>query len=236
MLTQLTGTLPIDGSYWTLTFEVLFYAGVALVWFVLRPRRSLELPCLSWLACSLAGHLFLNIGRHHRLSVLFDIEYANLFVLGMMVYYVSQRRSTWLTIATLSGSILMALFPAPFNGVMSSRLGFTLLVSAFGGLILLASNARWKFLDLAPLVFLGEISYSLYLIHQIVGFVVIHRLIAAGWGANTAILIALSFVIGLAYCLRILVEKPAEHWIKDLATERGKKANVLASVCATGSL
>jgi peptidoglycan/LPS O-acetylase OafA/YrhL len=224
MLTELAGVPAIDPSYWTLTYEILFYAAAATVWSLLRSRRRFEWPCLAWLGISLIGHLFTGINRHHRLSVLLDIEYANLFVLGMMLYYISQDSRTRLTIPTGCAALLMALFPPENNGGGMPLAEYRLLIAAFCALIWLVSNGSKRFLDVRPLVFLGEISYSLYLVHQVVGFVVIRALLAAGLATNLTLLITISLVIGLASYLRAFVEKPAERWIKNLAQPRGRAA------------
>jgi peptidoglycan/LPS O-acetylase OafA/YrhL len=217
MLAQLIGVKEIDPSYWTLTYEVLFYAGAALIWFRLRPKCRLEVPCLIWLGCSLAGHLVDDISNHHRLSTLINVDYANLFVLGMMLYYLSQGRGSRLTIPTFGAALLMALFPPGVNavGVVLSRIEYISLIASFWALIWLASNGERRFLDFPPLVFLGEISYSLYLVHQVIGFTIIHALLRAGMEPNVAIFTTIAFIVALAACLRIFVEKPAERWIKN---------------------
>lgn len=102
-------------------------------------------------------------------------------------------------------------------GVVLSRTEFTLLISGFCALIWLATDTKRRFLNIRPLVFLGEISYSLYLIHQVVGFAIMRSLLKAGMEANTALLATISLVIGVAACLRAFVEKPAERWIKNFA-------------------
>jgi peptidoglycan/LPS O-acetylase OafA/YrhL len=221
MLAFLVGAPRIDWSYWTLTHEILFYAGAALLWFVVRPRRRLELPCLVWLGCSLIGHLASSVHQHHRFATFLSVYYANFFVLGMMLYYLSQESRSRLTIPTLCAALLMALFPPEFNKGQLPQPEYVLLIATFCTLILFVADERKKFLDFRPLVFLGEISYSLYLVHQVIGYAIIGALLRAGMGTNAAILIAISFVIGLAFCIRTFVEKPAERWIKNFANSAG---------------
>ena len=238
MLALLTGAPRIDPSYWTLTYEVLFYAAVALIWFRLRPGRRLEGPCLVWLTCSLLGHLFDGINRHTRLAVLINIDYANLFVLGMMLHYITKSSRTRLTIPTFCAALLLALFPPAASGVGVNlfRIKFTFMIAAFCALIWLAADDRGRFLHFRPLIFLGEISYSLYLIHQVVGYAVIRVLLSAGLEINAALALTLTFVIGLAYCLRMFVEKPAERWIKSLPKyARGTSLLPQSAAASSGS-
>lgn len=216
MLTGLTGVSAIDPSYWTLSYEVLFYAAAGVVWSLLRNRPRLEVPCLVWLACSVIGHLLPWVGRHHRLGVLLNVEYANLFVLGMMLYYLSQGSRTRLTLPTLCVALCLAGFPPEFNGGHLLQTRYVLLICGFCLAIWVVAKSGGRFLDVPPLVFLGDISYSLYLIHQMVGYVAIQNLLRFGVEVNAAIGVTILLVIGIAYLLRIFVERPAERWLKSL--------------------
>ena len=225
MLTGLTGTPPIDPSYWTLSYEVLFYLGAAVVWSLLGVRKRLEVPCLVWLACSLVGHLVPWVEEHRRLCVLLNIDYANLFVAGMMLYYVSQGSTSKLTIPTLWAAFVLTLFPPEYNGGHLSQTSYITMIALFWTAIWIVSKSAGKFLNIRPLVFLGEISYSLYLIHQIVGFAFMRSLLRVGLDTNVSILLTISAVVGVAFGLRVLVEKPAERWIKSLDTRHRNRAS-----------
>jgi len=225
MLTGLMGSPSIDPSYWTLSHEVLFYAAVALVWSVCGGRRRLEVPCLLWLATSFVGHCFPWVLLHHRLTVLLNIEYANLFVIGMMLHYLSQGSRTWLTIPTLVAAALLSLFRPEFNQGNLPQPAYVAMIVMFITVLWLIAHSRGRFLDIRPLVFLGEISYSLYLIHQIFGFAVIRIFLRAGCWTDAAICLTILLMIGLASCLRVWVEKPAERWIKNLGKAKSVEAN-----------
>jgi peptidoglycan/LPS O-acetylase OafA/YrhL len=217
MLTGLVGANSIDPSYWTLSYEVIFYAGAATLWSLLRGSRRLELPCLLWLACSYIGHVVAWVPRHHRLMVFLNIPYANLFVVGMMLYYLYTGSRSRLTRPTLCAALLMALFPPEFNGGHMPQPVYIAMIVTFASLLWLVAKSNGKFLDVKPLVFLGEISYSLYLIHQVVGFALIRLLLGAGVPTNAAIGLTISAIIAVAFCLRTVVEKPAERFIKAFA-------------------
>jgi peptidoglycan/LPS O-acetylase OafA/YrhL len=56
-----------------------------------------------------------------------------------------------------------------------------LLVAGLCGVLYLLAAGRLRWLHTRPLLFLGAISYPLYLVHQHVGFVVLRGLGLAGW-------------------------------------------------------
>lgn len=60
----------------------------------------------------------------------------------------------------------------------------------------------------APFRFLANISYSLYVIHPIAGYVTMRLLTAAGLPYLAAFAIALAFVIGIASAMHVYVEAP----------------------------
>ena len=71
-----------------------------------------------------------------------------------------------------------------------------------------------RFLNLPLFAFVGGISYTLYLVHQSVGFVVIYRLEHADVPAWAAVLLSVALAFALAVLLHRVVEKPAMDWIR----------------------
>ena len=108
MMNKLLGNISIDPSYWTLTYEVLFYAGAAMIFFGLKIKR-IEWPCLAWLGLAFVARVSSFNENHQRLGVLLGVDFCHLFVLGMMIYLVSQRRNSWLTTSTAILAFAMTL-------------------------------------------------------------------------------------------------------------------------------
>ena len=71
-----------------------------------------------------------------------------------------------------------------------------------------------------PFTFLGAISYSLYLLHQAIGFTLIWRFEMAGFAPGTAGLCAALVVTVLATLLTYLIERPAMRMIRDAWKKR----------------
>jgi peptidoglycan/LPS O-acetylase OafA/YrhL len=65
-----------------------------------------------------------------------------------------------------------------------------------------------------PLIFIGSISYSLYLIHQNIGFEIMLRM--KDYPRIVQLLLASLVVILLSWGLRVAVEIPSMRWIRSL--------------------
>jgi peptidoglycan/LPS O-acetylase OafA/YrhL len=64
------------------------------------------------------------------------------------------------------------------------------------------------FLQSKYLVFLGSISYALYLIHQNIGYIIINKMYGLGSNSHIAVFIAFLCSVILAAILTYKVEKP----------------------------
>jgi peptidoglycan/LPS O-acetylase OafA/YrhL len=89
---------------------------------------------------------------------------------------------------------------------------------ALSAAIILWAVARGYLVYVArgPFLFLGTISYTLYLVHQNFGYIVIRSATQHGISTNIAILIAIALSICLAATLTWLIEKPAQAWLRGL--------------------
>jgi peptidoglycan/LPS O-acetylase OafA/YrhL len=222
MMNKLLGNISIDPSYWTLTYEVLFYAGAAMIFFGLKLKR-IEWACLAWLGFAFVARVSSFNQNHQRLGVLLGVDFCHFFVLGMMIYLISQRRNSWLTMSTAILAFGMTLFGPSYNPGAIKLWQFMLLISLFAAIVWLVAERKIRFLNIAPLLFLGEISYSLYLVHQIAGYWVIKQLEAVGWDPDHAIWAAVLCAIVVATGVRKWVEVPAQKAIRGWYQETGKQ-------------
>lgn len=161
----------VDGAYWTLFYEVRFYALVAALWFfVSREKAQALLVVLALLATAISLALS-ALDMKQWLSVLELLTMYSklpLFVAGVFLADVYTRGAMWPRFIVVA---LLLIAAVAGNGPASApTLGIIMLmVSA------VALRLRWaKVFALAPLVYIGAASYSLYLIHQDVGVALIH--------------------------------------------------------------
>jgi peptidoglycan/LPS O-acetylase OafA/YrhL len=77
-----------------------------------------------------------------------------------------------------------------------------------------ASRWRVPLLTSRPIVFLGTISYSWYLIHQNIGYAMIRWVESKGGHVMLGVGVAFVSCISIAYALTRLVEQPANRWLR----------------------
>jgi peptidoglycan/LPS O-acetylase OafA/YrhL len=222
MAPSLLGELDVDLPYWTLTYELVFYVSMALA---LRFRLLRSIEWLGLIGVAL-GYLFwavADVQLHHRSSILLLVQYSNFFLIGICLYRLQARRAQPITYIALAVSILVTglgggerAFYAPGSVYLPLTLAFTALVW------LAARHGVW--LASAPMVFLGRISYPLYLVHVVLGFQVIRIGIEQGWSTLTGVIAAGAVCIGVAAVMHYVVEVPGQRWAHSLLKRAGEPA------------
>jgi len=78
-------------------------------------------------------------------------------------------------------------------------------------------------------MYLGEISYVLYLIHNQLGFTMLRVATALGLPPDISIITVLLLVLGTAGAINAIVERPAQRWIKNYCLHRNRVAQSAVS-------
>jgi peptidoglycan/LPS O-acetylase OafA/YrhL len=203
----------VDGVYWTLWIEVRFYVMAALVFWLFR-WRVLEVFCvLAGLSLVAGLHNLPYPGRDWAWWLLLP-SYLPYFVYGAACWRLAQerlRRRSTLVVLLASGAMVLIGGFVTLELPAGDPLIFALVnVAILLAPLLLAVDAPLaRGLAAPPLARLGEASYSLYLIHSVVGVTLICLLARIiPWplalGAVTA------GMVGLAFLLHRYVELPGK--------------------------
>jgi len=214
MVHEKFGIRSVDGAYWSLGVELVYYlwmlALASLGWL-----RRVAVVLAGWCALSaLDGALIQSLGQSlpYAVSSILLLKWIPWFALGMLAYCRWQRRPqglmAWLTWSMAIGSIMIR---EPFlHGLLAVGASWVVLLAARGQLPILGCRL---------LVFFGVISYPLYLIHEQLGWLSMHRL--QGWGLAPAgsMLVALTLSVCAAVILNRFVEVPVTErmraWWRD---------------------
>lgn len=193
----------VIGVEWTVPIEMWTYLIIPPLFFLLARIDSLW----KWIVFFVALALSLLDTRWHQewLGAHWAIEtYLYCFIGGIIAYSYWDRINLSAKIAdSLVVAILIgALFPTGGGRVL--ELWYTVLVMA---LILVLSQARYMrpLFENRPVVLIGNISFSFYLLH----FPILHYLTEQHFSAQMIMLIGLIVTTSTAYLCHILIEKPA---------------------------
>ena len=182
-------------TYWSLAVEFQYYVFVGLLFPLIALRDRIATP----LILALFGAITWAGGG----NVAFLPHYLPLFAIGILAFRrVSLKAPVLDTAAGLAASTVMAWV---VNGVPEA------IAAAAAAAIIL-----WLEIDLPVLSFLGEISYSVYLMHVFVGNVVFGTASryaarlgpAAKWYVP---FVALALTLGVSYLLNRIVEQPSRR-------------------------
>ena len=208
----------VDGVYWTLEVELLFYA-LILALFVGGRLAKVHRVLLGLLALRLAYH-FAAVwwGQDWSWTVFRLLNLRNIawFALGICCYQWVQPRSERKHAALArytAGAALLSL--ALTESALAGLLGLTFSVT-----VLAAARGQLRWLEARPFVWLGAISYPLYLLHENIGWAVMLKLQALNWTAGWACAAALILVLALSDAVSRWVERPAMRWIRALYRRR----------------
>jgi hypothetical protein len=231
MAPALFGQVAIDGSYWSLAYELGFYALAAAFLPWLR-RRPPEPACAAWLLVSL-GLRFADTGPFPVAQVL-AAPYAPLFVMGIVLYRLHTGKASAGTWAVMLLAFQMTWF-GPLESLMDlPPPGYACLIAAFAAAIHLLAKPWVRGPFLVPLRCLGRISYPLYLLHQDIGMTLIARLENQGVAPDIAILTVVSIMLLAAWTVSAGVEYPARRAIH--AWYRAWRARPVPPAAASGGM
>jgi len=212
----------VDGSYWTLAVEICFYIFCGLLMFIKLINKPL-LVCTIWLASLFTVKVLDPIHFFQSLGNLEIVKYSHLFIAGIIFYNLRNLNFLWSWKSFYCHSLIVVTLLYNFInfGILSTG---TVLIFYFVFYLFLLNKLR--FLNNKLLIFLGTISYSLYLIHQYIGYIILKILENMGLSNQIYIVIPLLFSITLATFITYYIEKPIQRWSLNKLTARTNNKSI----------
>jgi peptidoglycan/LPS O-acetylase OafA/YrhL len=201
----LTGSKFIDYVVWTLEIEICFYLLCAAMAHWLRRGSLLVLIVPS---------AFLILATHYPwpLSVLPSyLQALDFMFIGVIFsYHHDGKLETFTTV--IAGLFVTTTSVASIFSTqgLNAAGGYALA----GGLFAACYLRRSVFPDLAPLRWLAAISYPLYVVHGIMGYVTIRIMIDYGFQPSISMLVAFVSAILISTALHFVIEVPTQHTTK----------------------
>lgn len=225
MIRDLFWVPSVDGIVWTLEIEAKFYLTCLLVAPTLRGGHSARLLVmgLSFAAlagvCSLSPQWLSSDAPTYRVlyALCLSAQMITFMLIGVVFNFhyrglVSARRGFVLSSAFFAAVLLQwSLGPIRSSliaGGVSYGLALVVFTSAYLAREHLSRPSR-------VLSFLARISYPLYVVHGVGGYVVMRVAIDLGLSPITATLLAIGYAIPTAILLHKLVEEPTRRWARE---------------------
>jgi peptidoglycan/LPS O-acetylase OafA/YrhL len=206
------GVGHVDGVYWTLWVEMKFYLLLVAMALIGITRQRMLALCLAWpVLGALAG------GTQSPLLIeLLQPDYAPFFCIGILLYLVYREGWSAGPALLLGLNYLFALWAGasyymPWSirtagaGVSFRGLALLLTLSIIAiAVATLTPVARvdWRWLTVA-----GALTYPLYLLHENLGWLLIHRL-AGRLPAHVAVGAVVLLMLVVAHLVHRYVERP----------------------------
>ena len=210
MLSEFFDVPPMDGVYWSLFVELRFYALVAILLIFGRIQQA-EFFIIFWLIAAIMLEIFPN----YWLRYFFIVDYAVFFIAGTICFLIWAKGITWIrgiviVVTWCYAAYLMTDEVHQVEIRIRNDLNpyiIAAIVSAFFAIMLLVSFKRTSILGHSNWIWVGALTYPLYLIHQNIGFMIYNATYTMFnphvlfWGLVIGILM-------LSHAIHILVEKP----------------------------
>lgn len=209
------------GVMWSLAVEEHFYLlypplAIALLR-AARPRLTalvLMLLCAAilarrcWLASSGYSEAYLNMATDSRADAILVGCFMGLLRNPWPLEARAVRHRDWLLATACIAVLLLSLVLR--DGFFRATFRYTVQSLAIAPLIYLAvvhaGHAACRWLNSRPMVYLGSISYSVYLCHQMIQYLVTRNWPELGW--TLSLLLSAALTLAAAAALRQWIERP----------------------------
>ncbi|WP_296296307.1 acyltransferase family protein [Rheinheimera sp.] len=222
----------VDGVYWTLVYEITFYAAIATL-LLLGMQKYLKQIFLCWPFIICAATLA------HLDSYPYLGGYYCYFSAGAIFALLKHNKTpiVWLSLAL--AFVLCVEFSTGEAAVVSHNKGFYFspwvigaIVCVFFLIFLLQNTPKMQDIVLPYSKLVGALTYPLYLIHAHLGYMLI-SIFATEENKLIVYFLVFSFVILLSYSIHYLVEEKLKRfWQQGFSRTLGFAINTMAAIMA----
>ena len=204
----------VDPSYWTLEVELLFYVIAFLAWRA-GGMRGVSVCIAGLTALSMVEGILLRavgVGFGGLIEALLLLYFIPQFACGYATFLLRQRGWNAYSVGLIALSVVTV---GVRNGPgWQDTLAYPLFTLALLGGLGLAAFGKFPGLSTRPLLWVGMISYPLYLLHQNIGYLVILAGYRQGLWPNVNVVLAIIVSTLLATTVSLAVERPAMRGIR----------------------
>lgn len=201
----------IDGAYWTLLVEIKFYFWIGLIYAQCGGRNI----STAWAAFCVLGLISQHIPGANYSNVLFFPNYSPSLLVGIIAYEASRvdgiDRIKTAALLCVAGLLQYLTDHYDQTGI------WLIVVTGFGFCVLQLPHLRLP----RPIVYLGLISYPVYIVHQYIGYIIMN-LAPGPVGFRVALAVGNALLLGvvLHWALDTRFQKPLADFAYRLIKQR----------------
>lgn len=226
---NLAGLASLDTVNWTLAIELKFYLVAALCWRAMLDSKPLVFAAIAAAVIALDLALPSLTGLPYGYGVLAglstDLNYVLFMLIGTLFYQHYRGLITLPRLAAGSAMLLAAFIAAWRLGTQRDQVPVLAEYYVYAVLVFaLCYAARGRFRPVRVLDFFADISYPLYAVHALTGYVLLKVIMHQGLAYGYAVCVVLAMVIALAWLLHKTVENTSTAYGKHLAAKLQRSA------------
>lgn len=212
----------VDGVYWTLILELTFYGWIyAMLLSGVFPKYILQ-AVVVWFAISLSNEVWIG---SHLIRKLFLTDQSGFFASGLLIFEISRGRNGLAVQSLLGYAAVLAVFQAvrhvqEMHDLTGASFDAMIVAAlALGTVAVTVLAARVRRLPIASHVtrLIGGITYPLYLLHQMIGYVAF--LLLSPMIAPGPLLAAIAgFILIGSWAVWHFIDRPGQKSAKRLLT------------------
>ncbi|WP_405381205.1 acyltransferase family protein [Maribacter sp. LLG6340-A2] len=176
----------LDGAYWTMSVELRFYA-LALGYLILYRYKKIKVNTIAyiWLGLTVIYPLVQNIFIFKVLNLFLMFQWSPAFIAGMLMADIYKSKTVNLKNGIAIGIcfilscfhrlIYAKMAMVIYNETFSEPVIFAVMFSAYG-IMLLVILGGLKWMNKPYFLYLGIMTYPLYLLHQRIGYIIFNNL------------------------------------------------------------
>jgi peptidoglycan/LPS O-acetylase OafA/YrhL len=216
MLSEFVGVPSIDGVYWSLFVEIKYYLMVSIL-LGFKKIEKIETYLVLWLLISVIAEAF----TLEKVRSILITDYSAYFIAGATFYIIWTKGFTKTRVVLLVGALALANYTAivwaelletKYAAEFSSLVVCSVIMIFFMIFILIATN-KTSTIGALNWTALGALTYPLYLLHQMIGFMIFNIAYPA---VNPHILLwgTITLMIGASYLIHKTIEVPIASLFK----------------------
>ena len=215
MLQNLFGIGNVDPVYWSLAYELVFYLLIAAAFAWRRLGvRELSYFAAIWLAFSVIAFTFAEEFVKETPFVSHLLLYVPFFTGGIGFYLWRKGERNKLVAMLLLASMVAGGTRIPIFGLPAA---ITLFLCFY-----FVSTNKAKWLAHPWLLFLGRISYPVYLFHLAPGYLTVWLCEQAGIAMPFSVPLAVAVIIVCAFAIHKWIEEPARRKLRSFGVAKPK--------------